>query len=754
MSSLVIILHDIIYTTYSSITFSPFFVAFSYCGFVVPGESTHLIDPYHCQEESDDEEDRFEASITSKSHLQFSRSPDPSPILQRRNSPIPEITTPRAKQLEAAFNAGTKSSSDSEDQRSITYKTRSISRKAGLSRKGAIAGVERGRLQKSRERANSRSNSPVSHSRSTSPSSNPDMGVADRDTAIDVTSSLLPSIKVSSIPSRPPPIHSSQPDRNSTPESESDSPKKRVIRQMHMMSSTDSESMHVATHEPLAISKEEISFSARTQKPESAKIQLDGGSGDVKGFIEEFKKVKSPPSKPPPMNQSARPVEGEFKKGNVSRKLSSMQEPAIKVEDEFRRVSSAATPPRNPPPANKSEKPTNAKTTKVESSTPSVYAGPPSKPPPVIESSNQVEEEFKKVKSSTAGRTMRTPGQDRKKSATIPTESGSKVVGGFENFGDEFKKVGPRSSPQVAGAGVVRTKAEKPGDEELFKKVSLPRSEQKPVVPVRRKVLPDLPSSGPPLPASPPSHPPPTILPPSGSTPSSGRLTRPLPPSGPVPPLPEKPSGLASGSSTSTLGSNLAEAGKQSSVTSAGSSVPSEYSGGFEVDSGMASPSSLGSTDSMDTGKDTGKLAFDFDKQQHVKEALSESVESDISSRGFSRPSSLSRRNASRSVKRPPPRPNLDGDDAQQPKQGDSGPVHVRPRARSRVIRKRPEALSGGSEDLQQVGEEEESELPAQRRTRARATVVTSADRPRARASSSKTEGDHASKWKADGEDH
>ena len=747
------------------------------------------MNPYHV-EESDDEDDTVNACTSSNSHLQFNRSPDPSPILGRKVSPIPDISTPRAKLLDAAFSA--KSSSDSEDQRSasaISSKTRSLSRKANLSRKGAITATERGRIQKTGDRV--QSTSPARLSRSNSPPS-----MADRST--DATGNVLPSIKVSPIPSRHAHRVVPQGNRNSTPESEGDSPKKRLIHQIHASSSTESESIQVATKEPLPLQK-------------SPTLSRSQGSNEMKTFIDEFKKVKAPPQKAPPVNESLKSVDDEFKKvkvGLLSRKslptetmddefkkvkISSLPRKSLpveelgthKTEDEFRKVKVSSPPSKPPPVIEVSENAAENEFKKVKSS------APPTKPPPVMDMSRVAESDFRKMRSSSTGSPKRTP-EKQPKTKTLPRESESLVSSSSrasEAVQDEFKKVGSKASPSpqrvpVAAERSVPSHVTKPsskpspkpspkksavteisrdageetaGAEELFKKVSLPRTEQKPSVPTRRKVLPDVPAPSPPTvvprsssPSPSSSHPPLVTT----ASPSYGRVLRPLPSGSPAPSLPEKPVT----SSASGLGAGtLVEAGKQGSITSVGSSVPSEYSAAFDVDSGMASPSSLGSSDSLET---VGKNFMDRRQTNKDNETA------DGSHRGFDRQTNLTRRNASRHSKRPPPRPNLDGEeDKQQQAQGDeeTGGL-VRSRARSKVIRKRPQGMVGDVEDLQQSDNshtlDEEAELRGggsvgerQRRSRTRVTAVTAADRARARAASGKTDSEElASKPKADGE--
>jgi len=299
-------------------------------------ESTPLLNPYKVQE-SDDEDDAVGASSTSNSRLQFNRSPDPSPILNRKASPIPGISTPRAKPLDAAF--GAKSSSDSEDQKSassITFKSRSLSRKANLSRKGAVTATERGRAQKTRDRV--RPNSPGSLSRSNSQPNNSE-GVADHGT--DATGSVVPSIKVSPIPYRPANRVVPQSNRNSTPESEGDSPKKRVIRQIHVSSSTESESIQVSTKEPLSLPR-------NTQKSPAHGKEKSQGSDEMKTFIDEFKKVKAPPQKAPPVNESMKTAEDEFKKVKVG-SMPRRSLPAEAGDDEFKKVKVGSLPRRSVP---------------------------------------------------------------------------------------------------------------------------------------------------------------------------------------------------------------------------------------------------------------------------------------------------------------------------------------------------------------------------------------------------------------------
>ncbi len=857
------------------------------------GESTLLVNPYQCDEESDDddEDDVLNSSAASKSRLQFNRSPDASPSLNRRTSPIPEFSTPKAKQLEAAFNAGTKSSSDSEDQRSFStsLKTRNFSRKANLSRKGGMTGAGRGRLLKSQERANSRSNSP--HSRSTSPSSNTEMGVADRE-----ASSAVPSIKVSAFPSR---SIVSQAHRNSTPDSENDSPKKRVIRQVPVASSSaDSESIQVSTHgDAFALSKDSHSAAVRTRSPQAGKTKPEARE-ETKAFIEEFKKVKSPPKKPPPVNESktadefkkmgglprkslptdlknedefkkvvksiapppqkpppvneSKPTDDVFKKVKTSslprkslpadvgnedefKKVKSVASPPSKrppvveistkpFDDEFKKVKQSAPPPSKPPPVvERSAKPSENEFKKVKQTSPPSKPPPvieaskiqedefkrvkptasPSKPPPVIEARKTVDSEFRKVKSSSLERAKKTP---EKETATRTLPKDTRLVMGKEsdNTGSEFQMGSPKRSPYKAGRSDVKPSLEglhssplkvavrsgsgdavaKPtgGDEG---KDSPPKSESKPFLPNRRKVLPDLPSSGsPPLvPRGSAPKPSPTVSPSqdtssvnsSATPPHAPRQLRSLPPSGAAPPpLPEKPGKPSTKASVLSSGSNLGgnlpmlvDAGKQSSITSVGSSVTSEHSAAYDVDSGMASPSSLGSTDSVDTGKQS---SFSFDRQKprdttsNKSAAVEDTVEADgFPSHGFNRPSSLSRRNASRHNKRPLPRPRMDKEEEegqseqsqdQQQQQEEVGPVVTRPRARSRVIRKRPQGSAVESFSPDNTEDPAEGEFQ-QRRSRTRSSALTAADRARAKAVSSRTESGElgsVSKLKADGE--
>lgn len=677
------------------------------------------------EEDSDEEEDVCAASNASQLFSNMSR--DRSTPFQTSGSPsrFPGMvtSTPRGMSLP---NANTKSSSDSEDQKIVPQpaaKTRSLSRRTGLSRKGAMSGIDRSRLQQSRERAFTLSNSPASNSRSVSPSSNTEMTVVDCDSGAagaDVQSSLLPSIKVSSIPSHPPPILTTRPPstEDSTPESETESLSKRniVIRQMHMTSSTESDSIQISSdplkHEPVSSIGEGVQ-----EKKQSTSIGSTGSldrvpipvpkkrpvaqprkspleeKEDMRAFIDEFKKVNSPPHKPPPL--------GEFRKTSSGNGASSQisTDNGVKVVSEH-----SANRPDN------------------------------------------VEDEFKKTSAS----------------REVRSEVEAKKISGVSKL----------SSPQRNGDSAGKGKSDSKSlgaDTELFKKVSVSNSDSKPTVQARRRVLPGLPSAGPPYPPSvpPPSGPPPSGPPPPGPPPSGPPPSH--PPLGPPPRnLPPQPA-LATGAATTSdkrITSLLGESGRAASITSATSSLLSEYSATVEIDSGRASPSSLGSTDSAES-----RTRSVIPPHQEEDPTMADSAINGTPPIGtFERPS-FRRANATRvtRTKRPPPRPNI-ADEVEQPQnedevKEDTGPGRLR--TRSRVVKRRPRGFSGAaaagdhSTPTHPAFEEKQDEPDGsyfQQRPRSRVTSSTPQDRTKAKvatmeASTKKSEGETSvAKWKPDGE--
>lgn len=295
------------------------------CSFL-SGETIPDMHPYQSEEDdSDDDQMQMIVSTPIRSQALFNRSQNNSSSLKPKFLPseVSYSSKMRSNSV-AASNVDTKSSSDSEDQRirsQSDVKTRNMSRKSGLSRKGGMVGIDRQRLQQYRDRTRSPSAS-GSNSRSTSPSSNAELNVTDRDAAAtSFQSGFLPSIKVSTIPSHPPPTFTSQslPTRSASPESESESwNKTRVIHQMHPTSSTDSTVMvsDDRKQEPVSAIKEKI----QDKKPAETRSISSTGSSDRASPVpkkdtstseDEFKRMKSPPRKPPP--------QGDF--GMTSRKV-------------------------------------------------------------------------------------------------------------------------------------------------------------------------------------------------------------------------------------------------------------------------------------------------------------------------------------------------------------------------------------------------------------------------------------------------
>ena len=413
------------------------------------------MNPYQL-EDSDDDESMQVTSSSIKSRLHFNQSQSQSNSLQPKSS---LTCLPSGSKLRShSLALETKSFSDSEDQCTISQtavKNRSLSRRSGLSRKGAVLGIDRTRLQQCRERMRSLS---VSTSNLQSSSASRYSELTDRNGGSTSTlNGSLPSIKVSSIPFNPPPILNSQcpSSRSKSPESDTEPTSKHeiIIHQMHLSSSTDSDSI-------------QISCDARKQEPVSANIQVEtfGFSSvssdhaapvlkkkidaqphkapleekeDVKAFVDEFKKINSPPCKPPPQGRFGM-TGSEVGAGHT------LDQGSNNEQDSKFMVADIA------------------------------------------------EDEFEKVKRSAVIQ------EAEVKKMIIPVSSSPKKKG-----------VSSTRSVSVGDVGEFNGKSDGKStcvEEELFKKVHVSSSDTKPVAQVRRKV-PSLHSIGPP-PAGPPPCPP------------------------------------------------------------------------------------------------------------------------------------------------------------------------------------------------------------------------------------------------------
>ena len=535
-----------------------------------------LVNLYDLEAEETDEDKDEQIDQISSSLMSQIRLYNTSPV---RSGSLPDVKP----QLEfPARNSGglrshslvtattiTKSSSESDDlmTTSDVAKSRSLSRRSGLSRKGAVLG-DRNKLKYSRDRVRSPSASPARNSRSSTPPSTPENNVVDyrhvRAAGVNSPTGLLPSIKVSSIPTHPPPTlttHTASTIQNSSSESEMESKVKLVHHQNYVIPSTKSESTRVNSDVGNQAPGSELKKKVVSRLEKTKKDEEDGIA-----FVDEFKKVKYPPSKPPPHSGI----------GTTGSKGTHSAVSSGHIGDAFTKIKHIAVR-------------RGSGDTKLMAS----------------KSLDNITDEFNRSKETPYMEVDAGPGYKKMSDSDL---SGAQRPGEFENNDDN----------ESAGA-----------EAELFKKVHVSSSEQKPVVKARRKEISGLYSMGAPPTGLPPAGPPPSLLSPARDS------------SSPIISSNKKLTGL------------LGESRDQVSVSAAGGPALSEYS-----TSSMACPDEEGYTIADTTG---GTAVLPVSKPL------------------------ITRRNATRvsKNKRPPPRPNTTEEEKEEPKQKedeDSGGHHKRPK--------------------------------------------------------------------------
>ena len=697
----------------------------------LPKQDSHgFVNPYQLEAEESDDDDDDSVLSGSQSRLNFTSSPDSRKLDTSSPSFLTGTSQARASPIPFESNTLPKMSSSAkgyEDHRSRMQTDSEssklpISRKTGFSRRKAMAGNDRERLQHSRNRARSRSASrEASATPNISPHSSP---IHKQEPKVESSNQhpkngAVPAIKIR----KPSVMTSPKSSRKTTPspeDYESDqSDKAYVIRQVRKPS-TDSEIMYVGagliqetvlgeegpengspSHNNLLGSPE---HAAQKQKPsphprgiqqseeldDFKKVQSSPSPKD--GFrkvidqprpttLDEFKKVGSnPPTKSPPQ------LEKDLKKVGTSPVKSPLQ-----LDDEFRKV--GASPTKSPPQFEDEFKKVGTSPVKSPPQLEDGFkkVGPsPTKPPP------QLQDEFKKVRTSPTKSAPRVEDE----LGTSPTKPAPQVEDEFKKVGasptkpppqfqDEFKKV--RTSP-TKPAPRVEDEFKKVGTTSNFNEMVSPRPKP---VPAKRRGFP---------------------------VPAQEKQT------------PPEASELKFHPDKSMLG----EIGKQGSATSAASSVMSEHSTTFDdsfVTGGVTSSTSFDSLDSVETHNKSE------DKESTTPEVPPVTLDH--------HPRQISRKNAtrvSRHSKRPPPHPSTTKEEEGKA-EDDLGEDLPRFRTRSGVVKRTgrvqrgPRSGSGGDDNpLSTVSEgksttitEEKEEILPSQRLRSRVSSSTARDRALAR---------------------